>query len=593
MNYFAEGSVDREEISWWLNMVLNFKSQKEITQDIADGVFQMAEIENIFPREYVQELRRGNCESTKNYLYRFKHMTGERMKDVLCSLLGQNKYNNLVNEIKDCYLSLGNSNLIDGVKHLIRITKNTNFQSTLNTMSTVPGELELCNALGTKKKRVAKKNVNVNSNKKNEKPKIVKETAKKIKSVKLTKNKLGANVDNGNNIKEMIPSKENQMDNENISNDFIYSSSSQTEKSKESSFDDQEKNEDRSIEAGSIVVQNSLQKDTKIGTKKKPRPKKSNVPIKSSSPIIEDKMEESEKSKINENATNDEEKESNLTKSNDCCEDFLLETRNNSLLNLNKCVLDKLFVDEATNISNSKNGDKEICSNHNREIPEFQKYIQLDKSTSKQLNIDNNVIKVKTEFIDSDSCESNSNGLNHSINPNKENLSVKNLKRSSNSNKSRVPMNFKQSKNIPQKSALVKSTLTSNCKKKNKPDRKVTKYVTDNRKESLSRKKQNEREHEEMKIKLRLRVNKMQNNLEEFKYEMTKLFKDMKHVGADEEEFSDSFTDYSSEEISSTSSYTESSSEFSSEWSTDSSTEVYSSGSSEECSCCCSECDSF
>lgn len=68
--------MDRVRIGWIINLILNHKTQEEIAKDIADGILNFEEIEEMFPWRYVQELRRGNLESTQNFLYRFTQISG-------------------------------------------------------------------------------------------------------------------------------------------------------------------------------------------------------------------------------------------------------------------------------------------------------------------------------------------------------------------------------------------------------------------------------------------------------------------------------------------------------------------------------------
>ncbi|KAI4499497.1 hypothetical protein M0802_005393 [Mischocyttarus mexicanus] len=522
-------NADRDELSWMLSLILNIKSQKEIAQDISNGIIEMVEIENMFPAKYVQELLENNCESTENYLNRFKDMTDERMKVILKNIMRQLMKKDLL-----CVLKLNNTNFMTNWTNFLRNKITMNSQTTFNPLSMVTSDLQSGNNLGTKKKRYVRKNVNVNNKNNGEIP---------IKEKKLPKNKLSSNDENKN--ENTVNGSSNQL--------WVPCQ----EETKESSISGQEENETSSV----IIENNTNRNKKKMVTKKKPGPRKSKVQIvNASSSEILDKVEEPEKSETNENTTNIENDESNLTKSNDCCKDIVSETSNN-------LDLEKSLSNSVDNISHSTNTDKEICGNKNQEIVDDGKYKLLDKTV--QLDSENDVIQVKKEPMENyyeELMESNS----------------------------KETSKLEQSKNnVPQENELKKSESISNCKRRKRIKTKSSEKecdVTDNKEKELQKlmkmKKIRERENNDILRKCKV---KLEHNLDKFKNQMSRIIKDIKHAKDEEDDFSDSSEYSTSTEESSSCFY----SEYSTSTSSENSSDYTESSSTEESLSSCHCCDDY
>ncbi|XP_035721355.1 myosin-2 heavy chain-like isoform X2 [Vespa mandarinia] len=99
--------VDRVTCSWIVNFILNLKTQEEIAKDIADGILDFKEVEEMFPWRYVEKLRQGsNLESTLNFLNRFAQISEDRLKMILDHYLRQKSRNDIIKLIQDNALKL-------------------------------------------------------------------------------------------------------------------------------------------------------------------------------------------------------------------------------------------------------------------------------------------------------------------------------------------------------------------------------------------------------------------------------------------------------------------------------------------------------
>ncbi|KAF7391444.1 hypothetical protein HZH68_010987 [Vespula germanica] len=585
-------AVDRVRIGWIINLILNHKTQEEIAKDIADGILNFEEIEEMFPWRYVQELRRGNLESTQNFLYRFTQISDDRMKVILDKFLRQKSRNEIIKLISDHALKLDKLQVSYLWKYVIENKENVNSEATSSTSLMSPNEHVVIEGkessnMGTKKKQTTKKSDmketkkskkketkksdeeetkksgKEEAEKKVEKPKKVRIVTKKVADVE-SKNvkRVDSNVDDRNEIEEAIEENNSAKGDlgyvEKASIDLGVSTNQESQQEglkelSETCQGDRSKDE-KSTGAKKKIGKKVSKKNTKASMEKisERDSKEMNFPIEGTSSTNEEqRVEENNKSESNQNVI--EKEEASFAKTNDSI--ISLEIREDERFEED---LQKSRSNETVNISSLIGEEQEICDNQNqkdRDVQEYDLNIQLDASTPKKLDNDGNIIQVKEELED----ERSPNEIDYSTNNDLE----KDADSEKNFNKTSQVINDEEVSNLrnPIKSIIVKPENVTRSPESSKPAKhNPTKKEAKSKVQQSKHKKQTDRSLERQNQSKRKRLKekelrkcekKIQNTMEGLKDQINKLVKDIRYLG--EENRSSSSTDDSSEKESSSS----------------------------------------
>lgn len=413
----VHGIVDRARMSWILNLVLNQKTQQEIVKDIADGILDFKEIEDIFPWKFVQQLRQYTPEHVQDYLNRFKNMTDERIHGLLNVMLRRKSRDEILKLINNYSLNLDNIQTSYLRRHMEENEEDES--STTPNVSTSSEKLsskdsnniEIQNSkkskdLGTKKKRNAVKKGEDDAETK-KRGNIVEKVEKKVKVVKLKNEKRVGSIKGGNKVeeasKEISSTEKNPLhcvDSEKAQGDLTESlmqtnykesllkHSQENQATYKSSVQRNTKktvnskslaNDDAKL-AGAKKASKKVGKDVKSGTRNK---RKGEVENFASLLRSDNYIEEEEKSKC------DESEIENARTSYAMRNDFFPEASStegfqNSLQKSN----------QVTNITSITSQEQDIYKNH---VQENDFNIQVNTSTPKKLNSEMEAIRIKEE----------------------------------------------------------------------------------------------------------------------------------------------------------------------------------------------------
>ncbi|KAL2724462.1 titin isoform X1 [Vespula squamosa] len=602
--------VDRVKTGWIINLILNHKTQEDIAKDIADGVLDLEEIEEMFPWRYVQELRRGYAEPTQNYLHRFTEMSDDRMKVILDKFLRQKSRNEIIKLISDHALKLDKLQVSYLWKYVTGSKEDVDSEATSSTSCFMNSpnkdiivESKASSSTGTKRKQAtkksdkketkksekketkksdeeerkksdkketkksqkkeAKKSDEEEKEKKVEKTKKVRIATKKVTDKSKNVKRVDGTVDDGNKVEEAIEennsAKEDHgnVEKASIDPDVSTNQGSHQEGLEELSVTGQEdrSKDEKSTGAKQKIIKKVSKKDTKASMEKinEGDSKEMNFPIEGiSSTNEEQRVEEINKSENNENVI--EKEEASFAGTNGSY--ISLEMRNDERFEDSS---QKSRSNETINVSSLIGEELEICSNQNQENRDVEEYdldIQFDTSTPKKLDNDGNIIQIKTETED----ERFFNEIDTSINNDLE----KDADLEKNFNKkSQVTDDEEEVSNVRNrlKSVVIKvekNTRSPKIPKRVKHDSrkkeaegkvKQSKYRKQN---DRSVERQRQSRHKRMKEEeLRKCEKKIRNTMEGLKDQINKLVKDIRYLG---EENRSSSTDDSSEKESSSSS---------------------------------------